>query len=133
MNAPNKDDDFVNVTAYMTDEHFGYDHWRATQFRAGMPSPGSDVQRPALLVICDSERARDAVRLAVERALTPVAVEESNAARANAFAKRTLAHQMQELFVTALLSLDDEKPEERFVLATIAKALRDVEQKIGGA
>lgn len=31
---PSKDDQIVRVRAYLTDEVFGYDHWRAAQWSA---------------------------------------------------------------------------------------------------
>jgi hypothetical protein len=52
MKAPSNDDRYVNVTAYLTDETFGYDHWRAAQFCS---PPG----RPAILIICSGEEDRE--------------------------------------------------------------------------
>ena len=49
MKPPGLDDRFVPVSAYLTDEEFGYEHWRAAQFSA----PKKD--RPAVLVICADE------------------------------------------------------------------------------
>lgn len=49
MKAPTPDDKVAKVRAFMTDEGFGYDHWRATQFTAPSDS------RPAVLIICDTE------------------------------------------------------------------------------
>jgi len=50
MKAPHWTDQYVRVSAYLTDESFGYDHWRAAQFAA--PSTRT---RPALLVLCESD------------------------------------------------------------------------------
>lgn len=80
MKPPSHDDQLVDVTAYMTDEHFGYDHWRATQFRAGMSQPVSDIQAPALLVVCKDDRERDALRRVVADALAPETVVRAEAA-----------------------------------------------------
>lgn len=55
MKAPATTDRIVKVKAFLTDEAFGYDHWRATQFLAPVDA------RFAVLVICDSESARDAL------------------------------------------------------------------------
>lgn len=46
MKMPSLSDKLVKVRAYLTDEAFGYEHWRAAQFCA--PADG----QPALLVIC---------------------------------------------------------------------------------
>lgn len=54
MNVPQGTDRVVKVGAYMTDEVFGYDHWRAAQFSAPRPT------RPALLLIFDTEAERNA-------------------------------------------------------------------------
>jgi hypothetical protein len=53
MKAPSLSDRVVKVRAYLTDEWFGYDHWRARQF--GAP----DEARPALLLIFATEAERD--------------------------------------------------------------------------
>jgi hypothetical protein len=58
--APSLADLHVKVTAYMTDEVFGYDHWRAAQFSA----PVVPSNRPALLLIFDTEEERDAAMVA---------------------------------------------------------------------
>ncbi len=55
MNAPSLTDRYVKVRAYMTDDTFGYDHWRAAQFCA--PAEG----QYAVLVICQSQAERDAI------------------------------------------------------------------------
>jgi len=55
MKAPATTDRLVPVLAYLTDQEFGYDHWRATQFLA------PEGAQPALLVICASNREREAV------------------------------------------------------------------------
>lgn len=49
MQQPSLNDRFVKVSAYLTDETFGYDHWRAAQFSA----PKRD--KPAVLVLCADE------------------------------------------------------------------------------
>ena len=54
MKPPSLDDKIVAVKAYLTDETFGYDHWRAAQFSR----PKFD--KHAALVLFDSEEARDA-------------------------------------------------------------------------
>jgi hypothetical protein len=65
MKAPSLADRVVKVTAYLTDESFGYEHWRAAQFSA----PRRD--RPAVLVLCETDAERDAFyeALKVERAV----------------------------------------------------------------
>ena len=65
MKAPSLDDKVVPVTAYLTDEVFGYDHWRAAQFASGQ-NPISDHVRPAVLVLCTdaTERAQRLLELA---------------------------------------------------------------------
>jgi hypothetical protein len=57
MNVPNLKDRFVKVRAYLTDEGFGYTHWRAAQFSP----PTLPDTRYAVLVICESKSDRDAV------------------------------------------------------------------------
>lgn len=61
MKTPSEVDTVVKVTAYLTDEAFGYEHWRAAQFSA--PAAGW----PALLLICKTkdDRAELARRLGV--------------------------------------------------------------------
>lgn len=54
MNAPSTLDRAVPVRAYLTDETFGYDHWRAAQFSA------AQVGQPAVLLIFTTEAERDA-------------------------------------------------------------------------
>ena len=51
---PNESDRVVKVRAYLTDETFGYEHWRAAQFSA------PDNACPAVLIVCLSpeEQAR---------------------------------------------------------------------------
>lgn len=56
MNVPRKDDRMVAVTAWLTDEVFGYDHWRAAQFAAG---GDPEQRRPAVLLLFADERERD--------------------------------------------------------------------------
>jgi hypothetical protein len=46
MKQPSHADRIVKVTAYLTDEAFGYEHWRAAQF-----SPSTDHTRPAVLLL----------------------------------------------------------------------------------
>ena len=52
MDVPSKADNVVEVSAYLTDETFGYDHWRAAQFSA----PKCDL--PGVLLLFGSEEAR---------------------------------------------------------------------------
>jgi hypothetical protein len=54
VKPPSLTDRVVTVTAYLTDETFGYEHWRAAQFSA----PKAD--KPAALVLFDTEAERDA-------------------------------------------------------------------------
>ncbi len=54
MNPPSLRDTVVPVRAYLTDEEFGAEHWRAAQFCAPEHAPW------AILVIYDSRAARDA-------------------------------------------------------------------------
>jgi hypothetical protein len=67
MKAPSFDDVMVRVTGYLTDETFGYEHWRATQFCA------PDVpRRPALLLVFDTEADRDRIQRAIsDNLMTP--------------------------------------------------------------
>jgi hypothetical protein len=51
---PSLADRVVKVSAYLTDETFGYDHWRAAQFS----TPGRD--RYGALVLFETEEERDA-------------------------------------------------------------------------
>jgi hypothetical protein len=46
MNPPSKTDRVVKVRAFLTDEVFGHDHWRAAQFSAPIDAA------PAVLLIC---------------------------------------------------------------------------------
>lgn len=55
MKVPSTDDRVVAVRAYLTDESFGYTHWRAAQFSA----PDAKVQRPAALVLFETDAERD--------------------------------------------------------------------------
>ena len=55
MKVPSSDDRFVKVRAYLTDQEFGYEHWRATQFLA------PDGARPAVLIVCRDETDRSTV------------------------------------------------------------------------
>jgi hypothetical protein len=66
MDVPSTRDRAVKVTAYLTDETFGYTHWRAAQFCP----PEAETHRPAVLVICTSVADRELV-LAALAALTP--------------------------------------------------------------
>jgi len=59
MKAPSLDDRRVPVTAYLTDEVFGYEHWRAAQFSA----PHGPDSRPGILLIFNTEAERDAAFL----------------------------------------------------------------------
>lgn len=67
MKVPSLNDRIVNVRAGLTDEDFGYDHWRAAQFS----SPWRD--RDALLIVLEpgedaaAVRDRIAVALAARR------------------------------------------------------------------
>jgi len=82
MKAPSLaslDDKLVDVTAYITDEGTGRDHWRALDVATGL-APVSDHHRRALLVICESERERDYLRKQVEVALSPVEQEAAKGA-----------------------------------------------------
>jgi hypothetical protein len=54
VKPPSVDDKVVAVKAYLTDETFGYEHWRAAQFSA----PRFD--RHATLVLFDTLEERDA-------------------------------------------------------------------------
>jgi hypothetical protein len=54
MKVPSLDDRAVKVSAYLTDETFGYEHWRAAQFS----SPGRD--RFGVLMLFENQEARDA-------------------------------------------------------------------------
>lgn len=53
MKAPSRTDRVVKVSAYLTDESFGYEHWRAAQFSA----PTRDSF--GLLLLFDHEAGRD--------------------------------------------------------------------------
>lgn len=66
MKAPSLSDTQVKVRAYLTDETFGYEHWRAAQFSA----PTVPSSRYAVLTIFQSEAERDAF-------LAPAAVRDS--------------------------------------------------------
>jgi hypothetical protein len=59
MKAPSETDTLVKVTAYLTDEEFGYEHWRAAQFSA--PDDVRIRRRAAILVICDDADQRDLI------------------------------------------------------------------------
>lgn len=52
MIIPNLGDKIVQVRAYLTDESFGYEHWRAAQFSA----PKHDKYGLLLLFNLESER-----------------------------------------------------------------------------
>ena len=63
MKAPSEDDRFVAVSAYLSDEHFGYDNWHCAQF--GVKA------RPAVLILCaDKQEQRDALDFLEARAAT---------------------------------------------------------------
>jgi hypothetical protein len=51
---PSLDDRVIKVRAYLTDQEFGYDHWRAAQFCAPI------VAKPAVLVIWETEGEQEA-------------------------------------------------------------------------
>ena len=53
MKPPSATDRVVKVRAYLTDEAFGYEYWRASQFC----SP-EDAQ-PAVLVICATKEEQE--------------------------------------------------------------------------
>ncbi len=61
MKPPSEHDRAVRVRAYLTDETFGYEHWRAAQFCA----PNVPSARYALLRIFDSEAEREAAMAAL--------------------------------------------------------------------
>lgn len=77
MKAPSIEDRAVKVLAYLTDQTFGYDHWRAAQFSA----PSAEVMRPAVLLICQSDEERDALfaSFAQERPCNPESIGKSKA------------------------------------------------------
>ena len=56
---PSANDRIVRVTAVLTDEIFGYEHWRAAQYCAPISTVG--IERPALLVLCRDEAERGAM------------------------------------------------------------------------
>ncbi|MET0786282.1 MAG: hypothetical protein ABWY25_06210 [Paenisporosarcina sp.] len=56
MNVPSFSDRVVKVRAYLTDEVFGYTHWRAAQF-CGPDLPS----RHAVLVICQNKEEQDRI------------------------------------------------------------------------
>ena len=53
MKQPSLDDKVVKVTSYLTDEDFGYEHWRAAQFSA----PSCD--KHGILLLFSSKELRD--------------------------------------------------------------------------
>ena len=54
MRVPDKNDvGLIKVRAWITDETFGYEHWRAAQFSSGPDS------KPACLVLFNSVEERD--------------------------------------------------------------------------
>lgn len=53
MKQPSKSDRIIKVRAYLTDETFGYEHWRAAQFSA----PKHD--KFGVLILFDTEVERD--------------------------------------------------------------------------
>ena len=54
MKPPALTDRVVTVAAWLTDETFGYEHWRAAQFSA------PQVQRYGVLVLFETQADRDA-------------------------------------------------------------------------
>jgi len=55
MKTPSTSDTIVKVRAYLTDETFGYTHWRAAQFCA----PEMEVERHAVLILFNTKEERD--------------------------------------------------------------------------
>lgn len=55
MNPPSEQDKLVKVRAYLTDESFGYEHWRAAQFSA----PETAVQKWGVLILCETREDQD--------------------------------------------------------------------------
>ncbi len=55
MKQPSHNDKIVAVKAYLTDEVFGYEHWRATQYLAPYES------RYAVLIICDNKDHQESI------------------------------------------------------------------------
>ena len=53
MKVPSLSDRVVKVTGYLTDQSFGYEHWRAAQFS----SPKKD--RAGALILFEDEAQRD--------------------------------------------------------------------------
>ena len=53
MKPPGLDDTAVRVTAWLTDDTFGYDHWRAAQFSA------PQCARHGVLVLFETAEAAD--------------------------------------------------------------------------
>ena len=65
MKMPSTADRFVKVAAYLTDEVFGYEHWRAAQFCA----PDATGRRPAVLILCrDEAEQQEALAFLKDRA-----------------------------------------------------------------
>ncbi len=62
MKPPSVEDRIVQVTAKLTDEVFGYDHWRAGQFSFG-------GTHDAVLVICRAGEDRAALAKRIEIAV----------------------------------------------------------------
>lgn len=60
MKQPSLADRVVKVRAYLTDQEFGYEHWRAAQFSAPI------VAKPAVLVIWETEGEQEAFFRALE-------------------------------------------------------------------
>lgn len=65
MNPPNLNDKIVKVKAYLTDEIFGYEHWRAAQFS----TPKHD--KYGLLLLFDTEAEREYYRGKLENNKRP--------------------------------------------------------------
>lgn len=55
VNPPSERDTLVKVRAYLTDESFGYEHWRAAQFSA----PEADVQKWGVLILCETREDQE--------------------------------------------------------------------------
>ncbi len=64
MKPPSVEDRIVQVTAKLTDETFGYEHWRAGQFSFG-------GTHDAVLVICRAGEDRKELAKQIEAAIAP--------------------------------------------------------------
>ena len=67
MKAPSLEDRIVECVAYLTDESFGYDHWRAAQFSA----PQKDKLAVLLLFDTEEERAEWMRAMALQAIIQP--------------------------------------------------------------